>query len=1107
MGRRTIKRILRYVILPLTGLTILFFAAIGIALNFILTPEKLTPQVVKILNENLNAQVRFESIELTFFSSFPHFDIHIKNGELYQLQEYKVGQNDTIAVFSECSASLNMKKLLFQKTVDIKEVTLHQAKVNIFFDKEGKSNLNIIKSDSLETKDGEVSFDIKSVFLRDVEIKQADIGFTDESTLLKADINNLDLHVKAANTSERMLLDFLCKTQNLSFKYNGITYIRRLKTLLQANIQLDKKEKLLSFENSALQLNDIDFILGGKLKRNRKQRSMDVDIHATLKVPSLETIWKSLPQEYIQTKDVEITGTADLGLISKGTYGVGKLPVAIIDLSIEKGAVAYHKFPGKVNLLETNARAYIDFKSDERSYVKVNQLNINATGITGQGSALVKSPLSAPRISAIIKADANFSRINKAFPIPKDIELAGTAMLDLEGSGEWSVIATKNYNSIAVEGDATFHNFRFASLSDTISLNVEEATLNCLRKATDKTRITLGVSKLNADYKNNYRISLQYGKASLARGRYNGVHTPGNATIALSGLSYQSAQKENVYAKYAQASLFLPSVDFNNLSFNAGVSFRDVHLASSMDNIDMEMKNGGLTFMRSGREKLTADLNLTGIRAVYKTDHRIELENVKVGIVKGKRADKQSPLDADLKLSTFKYKSNSGEKIFAENIIATAKVIPGETLMTPTFTTTLTADSLYAALGKNYIRILKGRYNLNLQHKAKTGWLPKGFIEFENIAAYTPKIGIPLQLVQSRVTIANKTISLKNTNVLFGRSDIYVSGYISNLFPAKGEVTFGKLELKGKYIDANELMTAMQKGQKFYDKTFASQQTPVTSLTPLPNNDRALFVLPQNVAFELETSIDKAVFGGLDLQQVQGKMFIKDGHLDLTDFSLKTLAADLYTKMRYEPQGSKKARLLFSMDLHNVEMNKLQQLAPAMDTLFPMAKSFEGKARFSIKGTAALNQDLDININSVSGIAVLKAQDIMVLDSETFRDLSKTFMFKNRKKNTIDNLDMEMLIENSHLEILPALIEIDRYRLAVGGIQNLDLTFDYHISVLKSPVPFKMGVDVKGNLQDYKISLTKARYKYFFTDKDRLKEKADVSIINKKKFIQKIVNF
>ncbi|MCC9168803.1 hypothetical protein [Pontibacter harenae] len=87
------------------------------------------------------------------------------------------------------------------------------------------------------------------------------------------------------------------------------------------------------------------------------------------------------------------------------------------------------------------------------------------------------------------------------------------------------------------------------------------------------------------------------------------------------------------------------------------------------------------------------------------------------------------------------------------------------------------------------------------------------------------------------------------------------------------------------------------------------------------------------------------------------------------------------------------------------------------------------------------------------------------------------------------------------MNILPALLEIDRYKLAVGGVQNLEMSHNYHISVLESPVPFKTGLDVIGKYADFKFNITTAKYKYYFSDEERLIKKAYPAIINKKKEI------
>ena len=39
------------------------------------------------------------------------------------------------------------------------------------------------------------------------------------------------------------------------------------------------------------------------------------------------------------------------------------------------------------------------------------------------------------------------------------------------------------------------------------------------------------------------------------------------------------------------------------------------------------------------------------------------------------------------------------------------------------------------------------------------------------------------------------------------------------------------------------------------------------------------------------------------------------------------------------------------------------------------------------------------------------------------------------------------------------------------------MNFDYHISILKSPIPFKLGLNISGNLDDMKFRMGKAKYK------------------------------
>ena len=74
-------------------------------------------------------------------------------------------------------------------------------------------------------------------------------------------------------------------------------------------------------------------------------------------------------------------------------------------------------------------------------------------------------------------------------------------------------------------------------------------------------------------------------------------------------------------------------------------------------------------------------------------------------------------------------------------------------------------------------------------------------------------------------------------------------------------------------------------------------------------------------------------------------------------------------------------------------------------------------------------------------------------------------------------MNVELLISNYQLDVFPFQVDIDRYRLGIMWYNDLDFNFDYHVSIIKSPIPFKFGVRLFGNTDSYKFRLGKAKYK------------------------------
>ena len=95
-------------------------------------------------------------------------------------------------------------------------------------------------------------------------------------------------------------------------------------------------------------------------------------------------------------------------------------------------------------------------------------------------------------------------------------------------------------------------------------------------------------------------------------------------------------------------------------------------------------------------------------------------------------------------------------------------------------------------------------------------------------------------------------------------------------------------------------------------------------------------------------------------------------------------------------------------------------------------------------------------------------------------------IFKKKKENIIDTLSVNVLLDSGRIQVLPFVTSVDRYKMVVGGSQDLDMNLDYHVSILKSPLPFKAGVNIRGNIQKVDIGITTAKLKNMATDKAQL---------------------
>lgn len=329
-----------------------------------------------------------------------------------------------------------------------------------------------------------------------------------------------------------------------------------------------------------------------------------------------------------------------------------------------------------------------------------------------------------------------------------------------------------------------------------------------------------------------------------------------------------------------------------------------------------------------------------------------------------------------------------------------------------------------------------------------------------------------------------------------GHSDFCLKGDITNLdaWMAKTGLLTGDLEFTSDYADATELMELISGlgGAETEDESKGGSNSDPSDPSAPASPDEALpeddpFMVPLGVDVTLRTDIRRVGWNGFDFHNLGGRITCRDGVLVMEELGFTSEAATMQLTAMYK--SPRKNHLFMGLDFHliDIDIPDLIALVPAVDTIVPMLKSFDGQAQFHLAGESYLKSNYDLKLSTLRGAAAIEAKDLVVLPSSTFATIKKYLMTDKSTENSIDSLDVELSVFRDEVDVYPFRVRLGEYEAIVGGRHNInkDLDFDYHLSVTDTPLPVRLGLDVKGTLDDMHFNLATPKYTNLYKPEKR----------------------
>ena len=1055
-GRRC-RRWLKWTLIPLGSLVgLVLLAVMGVAI--LLTPARLTPMVNEWVGKYLQAQVHFDTVRLSLLEHFPHASLQLVNGEVVSrafehlpdsVRSEIPAASDTLLRFDRFTLTLNLNALLASRLV-IRRVALDRPRIRAYVAPGGKANWEIYASDTT-AKDSSAASAL-DLFIRRLQIRNGDLLYESrpDSLYARLELDRFQLHGRRGH---RYGVDLLAWA---TVHRDTLRLCDTLPLQLEGGFVYDLREPLrVGLDSLTFGVADLPATLTGTVEL--RGDSINGDLNCRMNPWRLQTLVNLIPRQMMPRMHLFRTSlTADFNTSVRGTYllSSGKLPVLSFDCRVDGGYLRYEGARTSIDQLKLDMSVYYHPLRPDSTGVELRHFQVEGSGVNLQASASAWQVPGNTRIETDVEGSLDLDRIGTLFPFPQGITAHGRIGMKLNAQVRKDQLNLRQIGQNKINARIDLDDFLLDMPQDTIRMATQGGHIffgvNENRSKRDSVTIPPGEQVVYLGVQaDSLNVLYKYRMAVVASGA---VVAAQNAASAFSGDSTVIHPfKGTVKTRYLEIngldSTWVKTEDAMT-SFTLKPSSEDPsvpQLALSVGAMSLTMKSQANFYQLNG-----ADLNLEATLARLNR--------------KGQQMRIAHLLDSLQGV----YPSVPRDSLFAHAASLHRKVrVPDD----------FASEDIDMKVDDRISALLRR-------------WNAEGSICAINGYMATPYF--PLRTALRNVDIAFTTdqIDLNGTRIESGGSQMELTGKISGLRRAlsgRGRLNIG-MRLVSDTLNLNELLLAANAGMQYAE----SDQQHKDSMSRAVNQQNleqiyvdtteaeqggGLLVVPANVDATFDVEVNHGIYADIVLRKLLGELIVRDRCLQLKGLRAVTDAGEMSLTALYATRNRQDITAGFDLEMHRMQVERLIRAVPSVDTLLPMLRSFEGVVDCQLAATVALDTAMNFILPTLQGVGRIHGDSLVLLDGETFSEIARMMRFKNRQRNLIDHISVEMIIRDNQIVLFPFVIEMDRYQAAVSGMQGLDMSFDYHISVLKSPIPFRLGINITGTPDKFKWRLCRARYK------------------------------
>lgn len=1017
---------------------------------WILTPPRLTPLVEKTASSYLDADVTASRVELTYWSSWPKLTVEVDSlvvvsrslGQLSPQERQSLPADaDTLLAMDHFEGGIHILNLLKNK-LSLYNVQLCRPQVNLVALDSVRTNYNIVPTQP-EEEPSSGSVPMPAISINKFEIlgnfpiryfnaaDSLDVALTiHHSSIISSDEPTyaLDFSSHADSRIPAFPVDSLYLGMNGALTWDPFVNPMALK-LDRFNIRAGN----LAIELSA----NID------ASDSLKVHTLEVNAPHLRIADAIDIVPRTMRGELAKlSTDLELG--LKLQLLQPYTVSTDKLPWLKVEIAVPDGSLSYDKL--HLNRINAHIEAMVNGDNLDKSTIDIKKFTAVARSMGFSVNGKVTNPISDPSVSGEFKGGVSLTRLPDILWRKLGMRMQGLLMGEADFKLRKSWLNAKNFHKVNINGHLTLSDFQ---LSDTV--NDLQATLH---------------------------------KASFDLGSRSGFEFNGHK---VDSLLTASLQIDTVW-------MATQGIALSGRGLKAGIGTRNV--ASSVDTSQINPIGGSikaeLLSLRSDSDTINIRIRNASVNASlrrYNSDSRAPLLGLGIAADRIRYADALNRVtlrEASVAMQLHPRKLRRLSPRMQARYDSVAALYPD-----------LAPDSILAlarprrAAGPSSD---PNRENIDFGvdgklRQALRQWQLEGSLKASRGRLLTPFLPLRNRLSNLDMTFNTDSITLSDTRIDCGESDFTLNGKLNNISRAitsrRGTPITLEFSMNSDTININQLTDAILAGAAFADKLTkgtvkisnsdnddAVQQSIEKVAAP---DQRAALVVPANIQANLRLRAANVLYGDLTLHQCRGAVDVYDGAISISPLSARTAIGSLSMSALYSAPSIDSLSFATGINIKRLQIGDVLNMVGGIDTIMPLLKSVDGVVDADLALSTRLDSMLNFDLASVDLALKLSGDSLVLMDNDTFRTLGKWLMFKDKKHNMVDHMTVEMMVKDSRLNLFPFIFNVDRYKLGVVGGNDMGLNLDYHVAVLKSPLPFKFGINIKGTPDNMKIRLGKAR--------------------------------